>query len=576
MHTDLNSPYDEHNNTLPGVDMQRQAIGSSQILLERDKLPEQFPIHLWESQSVRYKFYWNWFTGKALEVELGTTQDGKTIEKFPLRINFVRNASRKHAALLFGEIPDNPQPMVRTKISPLPSLFEPTQDNLDAKRKVGDFYGRIVDAIWEQSSGAAKMYESGIMSQFLGGAVFQLQWTPWREDLRFPIQVQRLVPDFVLPIWSKDDPFDLNECWIVYRIAAGTVQKEFGLNSTAPWVTYVEHWDKESHSITIDGEPLTAHYILPGGEKVEVSYDKAPNPFGFVPIVYIPRIREGDFYGSSFVPDVIGLMKEFNGRWADVGTIIQKTAHRKWLGRNIGGTPKMRQFDNGSYYSDLGMQNPAINNPPELWPEDSPNYSNVFMDNVSELFEQMLKEGNLTKVAYGYVDGTQRSGETLKSLFWPSTAIARAQRVNWGEGLSRLAKMMLMMLSIKGFTIEGRKIPMSFMRDFRILIDWLPILPKDRDQVINEINTLALSERPMMSPQHAMELRGDVDNPDEEIQRIYDHMKEVAKILSEAEKEIAEMETDAQMQLADKQAENQIKVAKETPTPKPSPGDNKS
>jgi hypothetical protein len=578
---DLQSPYQEHN-TLPGIESQRQAIGSAQILLERDKLPEQFPIALWEQQAVRYQEYWRWFTGLALEVELGKTEDGKMIEKFPLRINAVRNFSRKHAALLFGEIPDTPQPMVRTKIRPHRPLFEDDTEDTeekaegetagaskkkskdDKKKRLGEFYARVVDAVWEQSDGSALMYENGIMSQFLGGAVFQLKWTPWRKDWRIPIQVTKIVPDFVLPIWSKDDPYELSECWIVYRIAAATVLQEFNLTTSGPWATYVEHWSRKSYSITIDGKPLTASYFVAGQGEVKINFAEQANPFGFVPIVYIPRVREGDFYGSSFVPDIVGLLKEFNGRWADVGTIIQKTAHRKWIGRNIGNTIRNRQFDNGTYFADLGMQNPALNNPPELWPEDSPNYSQFFIENVENLFEQMLREGGLTKVAYGYVDGTQRSGETLKSLFWPSTAIARAQRVNWNAGLARIAKMMLNMLAIKNFQVDNQTIPLNITNEYEIRQDWLPILPKDREQVINEVAQLALPERPAMSLEHAIDVRGDVDDPDEELERIYANMERFQEIVTQSQLKLQEAQTDAQMKMVDKQQAHQSKMTDKT------------
>jgi len=509
------SPYENHN-VIEGIENRRSSAAAA-VGIDKDTMPENFPLEQWHEQSARYEDYWSWFTGVRLASDTGRTRDGKTVSKFPLQINTVRNFSRKHNALLWGEIPDTPQPVVRTVVRPKKRISG--SEIPETEKKSARSYENICNEVWEQSNGNAIMLENGLMSQFLGGCYFQLKYVkPYRPDLRIPIVVNKIVPDFVLPIWSNDNDFVLNEAWIVYRISKASAERDYGIHVEGNWAVYVEHWTREQYTIYIDNKPLVATHPLPFGGSVTVSYDHTENPFKFVPIFYVPRFREGSFYGSSLVPDIAALSLEYNGRLADLGTIVKRTADRKWFGRNISGNIAVKQLDTGTWYSDLGMQNPSINNPPEVWAENPANLSDTFVNNNENLWEQLMIEGSLTKVAFGYVDGTQRSGETLKALMWPSAAAAKNQRVNWSAGKNQIDKHILAMCFIKQIKIDGIEIPQYVWRDFDVRQDWLPILPKDREQTVNEVVSLTGVNR--ISLEQSILKLGDVEDVQEEIDRI--------------------------------------------------------
>jgi hypothetical protein len=520
------SPYESHN-TIEGIENKRSYASAAAAILNDKEMPEEFPFHLWSEQSARYQDYWSWFTGQRLAQDFGETKDGKTVSKFPLQINVVRNAVRKLSALLFGEAPDTPAPLVKSVVKPKTSLL--TGEANESLKKTAKFYQNILNEIWHQSHGNAIMYENGTMSQFLGGCYFKYEYAPpeLRPDLRIPIIVKKLIPDFVMPIWNTEDEFELNEAWIVYRISKVAAKREYGLELGSTFANYVEHWTKKSYSVHIEGKPLKARYHTPYGEHV-IDYSEQENPFGFVPIIYIPRLREGNFYGSSMVPDIAALTLEFNGRFADVGTLVHKLADRQWFGKNISGNPRPKQLDNGIWFTDLGMRVPSIGADPEVWAETAAEVSETLIKFNKSLGDQITKESNLADVAFGEVDGTQRSGETLKSLMWPATAIIRPQRNNWTTGKSRGDQMALDMLAAKGVVIEGTPIPELTAKDYDISQDWLPILPKDREQTINEIVSLAGVDK--ISIEDAVSKRGDSDDNEEEVARIKKQMEEKAEM----------------------------------------------
>ena len=521
------SPYDRQN-VVEGLENQRSFTSATAAILQEGQMPDDFPYHIWSEQSTRYQDYWSWFTGERLSADNQRTKDGRRVSKFPLQINMIRNISRKLAALFLGEIPDNPKHIIRTLVKPKPKFSEeePSEESKNAAR----FYQNIINEVWQQSNGNAIIQENSVLSQFLGGCYFKYEYVPpqIRPDLRVPIIVKKVIPDFVMPIWASQDEYTLNEAWIVYRISAAAARREYGVEIDGEFGNFVEHWDRNNYSIYINNRPLKARYQTVFGNVVEIDYNKRPNPFGFVPMIYIPRYREGNFYGNSIVPDISALTLEYNGRLADLGSIVRRMADEDWIGRNITGTPKRRKITNGREYVDLGQQNPSLKNPPELWVEKTQEISPSVIGFNETLNQELRHQANMSDVSYGDVDGTQRSGETLKALMWPSVAAIRPMRIHMVVGKSRGDQMILDMLAAKDVTIEGRKIPALLAKDFLIDQDMYPILPKDREAVVNEIVQLSTVDR--MSIEDAVAKRGDVDDERAEVKRILEQMEMKAEL----------------------------------------------
>jgi|GEM_PF-3569672 len=517
---------------LPGIDYERSldmARAVSDISL--GKMPESFRRSQWNEQMERYLLYWYWWQGKALEETVGKTKDGELLYKYPLKINPLRNYARIHNAMLWGEIRDDDSPLVNTRAK----LIDLTSDVVDSKsRDRARFVERVIDHVWQQSGGRAIQWEGGLLSQFLGGYYYQLAYQPWRTDLLLPLTIRPLKPDFVLPIPNPDNPFELLEAFVIYRITPEAARQNYGVSaSNATFVTYCEHWTRDRYSIFIDGKPLEAVYNVPLAGKTTISYNNQPNPFGFVPIVYIPRLREGNFYGSAITPDVLGLIREYNARFADAADILARNSNTVWLGRNINkATPRALESKDGDKpsvpYYDLGSENPAFKHPPELWSETPPVLSDAMIAFNGALESQLEREGGVSAIAFGEDEGSQRSGTTLQIRLYPTIAQARAQRHFWTTGLGIMGKMIMSAIgNIDHERLKPYRITPSELLTLQLGVQWHPYIPRDEEQATNRI--VLLKQSGAMSTERAVALQPDVEDVEEEVARIRADVAALAK-----------------------------------------------
>lgn len=490
----------------------------------RTKFPTRFPFELWQEQTSRYMEYWKWYTGAALlDDVIIDEKSGDRLEKYPLRVNPFPSIVQKKASLVFGEPPSTAPFLARSNIRAKPFF------NDDEKRKeIAKFYESFSREVWEQSNGPVLIAENAILAQILGGQYIQVEYRPQRTDALIPIFVKNVIPDFVLPIW-ENDRWELSECWITYRMSGVAAQKEFGGDLTdATWVFYVEHWTRDTYSIWIDGKPLVANYPLPNGESISISYDNAKNPFGFVPITYIPRMRSGSFWGPSVIPPLTGLAMEFNQRFADMGEIVSQTAHRRWFGRNLSRPIEMKNFDDDQWYGDLGVQNPSLNSAPEIWSEQPPVVSNFIEGNLNLIWDQILRGADLTKVHYGEDEGSQRSGETLEIRSWPALTIAKQERLYLNAGFTRVDAQILRMAAILGIEIDGKKVDMATLNEYSITHQWHPMVERSRESLIAEI--VQLRSLGDMSLRRSIESQGTVMDIEDEILAIEEEAKQAAEV----------------------------------------------
>lgn len=514
-------------NTLPAnnANATSQITFAMQLLSMNDIqgfLPEGFPIYLWQDQSTRYLNYWAWHTGEILEETVGQTKEGRDVFRYPLKINPVRDFARKHTALLFGEVPDTPEPLIKTLVAPKTIL----RSRGGSLKKSADFLSDLVSEVWTQSYGRSIQYENGALSQFLGGSVFQVSYQPWRQDLLLPIVIKNIYPNYFLPLWQSDNYYDLLECWVVYLVDPVMARIQWGLEPQGQRpAVYSEHWTRDYYQIAVNGQPLVATYA----DGTRMDYTHQPNPFGFVPFVYIPRLREGSYYGSSMIPDISGLALEFNARVADEGDAMRRTVHQKYLGTNIAGEIRYRKMDeNGNTFVDLGNTSPINDQVPDIHPLEPPKWDKAYSDHKNFLWNQLQREGSLGPIAFGEDEGSQRSALTLAFRMWPSTIMAKAQRTFWTDGLTQVARYALRMAQIKGVVIDSQRVPDDFERTMSIVPQWLPMIPRDREAMVNELVLRVQSG--LSEPEQALEQLGDTPDVQEEIGKVRDWLTFLAQV----------------------------------------------
>lgn len=530
------------------------------IIEDENLFPGGFPFEAWRDQQTRYLEYWNWYTGNKLDQDsyvVGNT----VISKYPLRLNPIANFARKKAAVLFGEPDPISDTLINTKVRPKPFFKDNEKLKEDAL-----FLERIIDEVWRQSGAMALLMQGGILSQFLGGVYYQVEYQPWREDLLVPIKVNLLLPDFVLPITAPDKSEDILECYISYRVPRSVALSHYGYDTEAPYAVYVEHWTREHYSIFIDGKPLVAKYDIPNSDKkYTVTYDKTPHPFGLVPIVYIPRLKTGSFWGQSIVPDLAQVTLEFNARFADLGSLVQESANRVYVGRNIIQQPRVQRVENILSFLNLGAANPSSGKDPELQAVEPPVLSDVIPQNIDMLWKQLLRDGDLTTIHFGEDEnGSQRSGETLKARSWSPIATARMERMYWDVGTWHIAKIITIIFNKQNLDIDGKKIDVDILKRVLFSNIWHPIVDHSREQMINEIVQLLAAKA--MSPERALILQGNVPDIEEELGLI----EKAKQAEIDSQKEVAEHGADlAIKQMKVKQDETDSEPKSSHPAKKP-------
>lgn len=500
------------------------AIGYTQT-----DFPVSFPYSRWTAQQMKYLNYWRWFTGEIWEETIKGAQDksGAPVYKFPLKVNLIKSAAMKHNYVLFGEMPDTNESAVPIRVSAkVEDDLAPPEDSL---KKMAKKMENSINDIWNENNGRILQVEGGLIQQFLGGIAYKLTWDPFNEDLEYGIKVEMIIPDFFMPVWDTTDPDNLLEAFIVWRVPAREAYLKYKyqpVNSGGPspeYLLYVEHWTKDTISISLGGQPLK--YVVEMTDdngtvtdSASVTYDGQPNPFGFIPIVYIPRERAGSYYGLSIIDDVMGLSKEINARMADVGDVIAESSHREVYIRNVTGTVRTRDIGGLRPVTDLGQSGPGQDEP-DVLSIDPPTIPAGLTGYHEDLRKQYLRDAFISSVAEGEDEGSQRSALTLAFRMWPLTSKARSIRSYWTNAFIRLTKMMVKMAAYHkrgGLTVD-------MLRKVDIRCEWSPMVPRDREQLVNEM-TLLLQED-SITPRSVLTILGSVPDPYQEVEELKQWME---------------------------------------------------
>jgi len=522
-----------------------QRLGKdSQVLLSYAEMIEGLShpvVAPWQEAIRLYGEYWQWADGtvwQEIDKYAVTKKDEPKPLIFPIQINPVYTAALIHKYALFGEVPDSGAPLVKPVTAPkyLADLDEKVSPGGDykesGKRKMGRALAAEVDEILEsvmyQSNSRSAMQENAFVSQVLGGCVWKISWEPYNDALNrdMPIAWRPIEPEFFLPIYSTQDRFYLLGARLGRVISRYEAREIYGIDSSADRVLYLEKWDRDKVEVTVDGKP--AFYRHPK-TNVRVALS-VRHGFGFVPFVYLPHETVGQFYGVPIVYQASALLREINGRAADIGDAVRNSIERIYVVSNCDvGDIQYKNLGDGISILSTGREIPGSQPkridvaPVAGLPAGTGDFLN-FLE--KQAWHAMFTPG----VAYGEDEGSQRSALTLAFRMWPLTSHIRAERSVWTEGLRVMANMTLRMLKIKGET-DGkiRKVTDDHL-EHRINWEWAAIVPRDRESEVNQV--ILRHQDGQLSTETAMEMMGDIPDQGEELRRI----------MSEKEQELALMQ----------------------------------
>lgn len=481
---------------------------------EFDKIAT-FPYDTWTWQLSKYYKYWAMYNGAVWDEPLPTQEDARQepIPRWPLKLNPYKRICMTRAYMLVGEVDDTALLPISAHITPKRSTKKVATDvdvENDPKYAQAIEVEEFLNDVWVENAGRALLQEAMLVQQAMGGIILRIGWEPGNIDLENEIKIELVLPEFFMPVFNAGQPDDLLEAFVVYRIEASEARHRFGFESKGSvGPLYIEHWTKESVTITLDGEPIV---VDAGGQRIV--YNKLPNPWGFVPFVYVPTERSGSFYGISALDGIESLVQEINARWADLGDTVEEIAHRELVASNIGKTITTRKVGTMRAVIDLGPTLTNSNDPPELKPIDPPNLPDALVDLPDELHKLLSRETFLPPVTTGEDEGSQRSALTLAFRMWPLVGKVRAMRSFWTSAMRRVNRMIVNIAIIKkigGMTRDHLK---GLSWDTR----WAPILPKDNEQLLNTV--ILLMQTQALAPIDALRILGIVPDPEAAIGRV--------------------------------------------------------
>ncbi len=488
----------------------------------------------WRSQIVKYQTYWQWMDGQVWEtVDMhAQSQAGKAPPLlFPVQLNPIYTAAMIHRNTLFGEVPDTGVPLFKPRA--IPKRWGRSNEKGNEKSKEdAQFVTDLIDAVMYQSNSRSTMMDAGFISQTLGGAVFKVAYEPWNKNLMpgLPVAFRQVEPEYFLPIYSVSDRWHLIECRVGRMIDRYEAEERYGVSTKRDRVLYLEVWRKDTVKVTIDGEPAS---VAVGTEDARLELS-SKHDWGFVPFVYIPHEQVGQFYGVPIVHELANLLKEYNGRVADVGDAVRNSIERLIMLTNADpGDIKIKNLDAGIRVIATGREMSGTQGK-KMELVGSVDLPQGTSDYIQFLKKEVWHALSTPAVAYGEDEGSQRSALTLAFRMWPLTAHVRAERSLWTEGWRVLCEYALKILFMKqtgdyGDMAEGT--PWKVTKDHlghMLTMDWAPMIPRDRESEINQL--ILRHQDKQLSTEGAMEKAGDIQDIAEELARVQNDTEEAFKL----------------------------------------------
>lgn len=468
--------------------------------------PDAYPNMLWSEQHERYALWMKYYTGEILD-ELADPNKSNSGKKYPLRINLAKQIATTNSYAVLGEWDEN--------------VFTWKGLGTEGGKEADlDFLSEV-----SRRSRLNSLYIRQVLTHsVLGGMVWGIQTSP--AGLRW-ISVP---PENFFPVFSAFDE-ELLECFISRPISSREAHLRWpnlfpGVGSLDETLMYVSHWTRESCETTV------------GNELVEVR----PTIDGIIPYVYIPRIGVvGERYGESVIEDIRGLQDELNARMADLGDSVVRETHRPLMFSNL--PNGLRGIKRTDEFIDLGMG--LGNSSPTVHDYTLSSVPTVATEFMGDLVNFVRHAGNTPPVAFGEDEGSQRSGMTLVLRMWPLLQAARNSRGFIADGMTELADKTLRLGRVGGWA-DGRIKGGSLYAP-----DFAPMLPRDREQLVNEV--VQLSSVELISPERALDL---LNVPEDE------RAKELARLQAIQEEARAYKQEQMKTQLAAKEKSNNASDSK--------------
>ncbi|MFH1652106.1 MAG: phage portal protein, partial [Chloroflexota bacterium] len=158
--------------------------------------------------------------------------------------------------------------------------------------------------VYEENGLAQLDLETEVDCAVLGDACYKVTWDQAARRVRVT------APDVqgLYAWWSGDDPTRVWRVAARYDLSAEEAERLYGIKPKGKQGSIVEMWTDTDFSLYLDDTVL----------------EEKPNPYGFIPFVLYPNLREPkQFWGVSDFPQIMLLQRELNRALSQLSRILE-------------------------------------------------------------------------------------------------------------------------------------------------------------------------------------------------------------------------------------------------------------
>ena len=322
------------------------------------------------------------------------------------------------------------------------AVVEPLSDSA-AERERARVAEDALQQVCDQNNLGLLDFDTEVDCSILGDAAYKVIWDTVGERVRV------VAPDVqgLFAWWRGDDVSSIYRVASRYRLSSDQVRDLYQVTPAGDAATLVEDWTADGFVLWID-------------QAVHVSI---PNPYGFIPFVIYPNLRQPKrFWGVSDLPVIMEPQRELNRAVSQLSRILE-----------LSGNP-IAVLENVEESEDIAVQPGAVWNIPEgtkayLLDLLKGGGVKLHIDYVNLLYRIMHDISESPRAAFG---GTERdlSGVALQVEMQSLTQKAQRKRLIRTAAYSRRNDMVLRILEQKkGLDLAG----------LRTRIVWGALLPQD-------------------------------------------------------------------------------------------------
>ena len=340
--------------------------------------------------------------------------------------------------------------------------------------------------------------ETEIDCAVLGDGCYKVTWDATEKRVRVT------APDVQgIYAWCSGD--DATRVWRVaarYQLSQEEVELLYGVKTKNKTAVIIEVWTERDFELYLDNALL----------------ESKPNPYGFIPFVIFPNLREPKkLWGASDLPQIMESQRELNRAMSQLSRILE-----------LSGNP-IAVLENVEESEDIAIK------PGAVWniPEDAKAYLldllqgggvNLHINYIDLIYRSMHDLSESPRSAFGGIEKSM-SGVALEIELQPLLQKVRRKRLIRTAAYNRRNEMILKLQEKFGGEDLGA---VKIAGNLKVV--WGPVLPRDMETKVS--NEQAMVQTGIHSRRTAMGEIG-VADPDYEFQKWLEERESILKMNKE-------------------------------------------